>query len=188
MLKKSIAGVAALSLLAVVPAFAAASASSNITINGSVADTCTLTMGASSAATNSTFATNTISITNLADATTAQSVTASQTLNFAGMCNYAHSISLESANGGLTHDGSVTVVGGTFDDLVEYDVSSNWASAGAALDAEGGATVKDVQSVSGANAESAAELSFNIDNNGGTDPLLAGNYTDTVTIQLGAAL
>lgn len=167
------------------PAFAASDASDTITINGSVADTCTLSIdGSAVSSSNATFAGSTIDITSLADATTAVMTPASMSLSFDGMCNYAHSIGLESANGGLDYTGSVSVVGGTFDDLVEYTVSASW-DGGVSLESEN--TVAN-QSVAGAFREDDVTLAFIFDNDGGSDPLLSGAYTDSLTIQLGAAL
>ena len=192
MLKKTLTHGAALALLISTSfvAHAAPSASSSITINGSVADTCTMSLAAASSSdVNATYAANTISITALADATTAVSTAASTELSIDGMCNYAHNMSIGSANGGMTHDGTVSVVSGsgTFDNLVEYDVSVAWANT-VSLDAEGGAAVTATDAPGGAYSATGVAVSFNFDNNGGTDPLLSGAYTDTITLKLGATI
>lgn len=193
MLKKILMGTAALTLLAstsVVSANAADSASSTITINGSVADTCTLSLAAASSGdNNASYAGNVITVTQLADAGDATFNDADTTLSFDGMCNYAHNMSLQSANGGMEHDGSVAVVAGsgTFDDLIEYDVTANWANP-VVLDASGGATVTATDAPGGAYSATGVTVVFNIDNDGGTDPLLSGGYTDSVIIKLGATI
>lgn len=182
---KTLIAPTALLFAAVSPALAAPDANDTITINGSVADTCTLSIDATpQSSSNSTFAASTIDITSLADATDATISPATMTLTFDGMCNYAHAIGLQSANGGLDYTGGVSVVGGAFDELVEYTVSASW-DGGVSLDSENGTAN---QNVAGAFRQDDVSLAFNFDNNGETDPLLSGSYTDSLTIQLGAAL
>ncbi len=192
MLKKTLTHGAALALLisSSFVAHAAPSASSTVTINGSVAPTCTMSLAAASSGdVNASFGSNKIAITNLANATTAVSTDASTVLSFDGMCNYAHNMSIGSANGGMTHDASVTVVAGSgaFDNLVEYDVSVAWANT-VSLDADGGAAVTATDAPGGAYSATGVAVTFNFDNNGGTDPLLSGDYTDTITLKLGATI
>ena len=179
------------------PAFAAPSASNDITINGTAPQVCTLgNPNTTGSATNATFAGTTVSVTALASATDASLNQTSVTLRYAGLCNYAHNVGLKSANGGLVNASGAAnapVAGsGTFIQRVGYTATANWAGANDVLATSNSTTsyvapgvVKANWSVAGANQ---GNLDVNVAIASSSTPVVAGTYGDTLTVGIGAAL
>ena len=206
-MKKIILSVASAALVAgyATIAMSAASDDTKITITGTAENVCRVGGVAASdptasAVTNVTSTTldndaSTLTITDFIVDATAILNDAASTLTYAdSYCNYAHSISMSAANGGLDHDGVVTVTGGTFTQHVNYTATATMGSQSNVLTlaesttaVHGATAVKSTATaVAGANR---ADLTVAIDiDQSPTDPVLAGVFTDTLCIQIGAAL
>lgn len=184
-------------------AFAAADATATVTMGGAVVPTCTLGAPVQSAETNATTTpgalTSSVALT-LANASTAALNAGGFTLTYAGMCNYAHSVGIKATNGGLLQATPVTPVGGTFVQRIGYTASIGWAGANVAV--PGGAMTSTAAAtglVAAQTANNAAVAGFNKGDlvltvavgsgaNASTDPVVAGTYSETLTLQIGATL
>lgn len=164
----------------------AANSTRTIQISGIAAPACVIRPAGAQAGTNATFvgtaSSGTVTITNLVDPVTAQPVPSRITLTLPIICNSAHVVRLRSAGGALRREGRAVVQGSVFTDQLPYSYSLRWA---------GGGTLSPQQSnqlvtvtASGA-AAGVAEVTLDVP--GGGRPLVAGNYGDTVIVELGAA-
>jgi len=196
-MKKMILGATAAALLAS-PALAAPSAEQTVTINGTAPTVCTL--GAPTSANlvgNLNVTGSTVTVTGLFDAADATMDAGSVTLRFAGMCNYPHNVSLKSANGYLYNTTSnVAPLSGTFFRRIGYNAAYAWANVfrptaipavDSTLAGQSGVAVTSADAaVSGANLGT-LNVTLRFDGSG-TTPVVAGNYTDSLTVQIGADL
>jgi hypothetical protein len=163
------------------------SASQTFTINGTAAAVCLLGTPNSSGSNNATYAANTITLTQFIDPSTALVNAASMTLNISNaMCNYSAWLSIGSQNGGLKPSSAATVVSGSggFLTLVPYTVTANWGAVQVMLDTSSGNNTARVQA-GGANSGS---LSLVFATQKSSLPVVQGNYSDTVTVKIGASL
>lgn len=119
---------------------------------------------------------------------TGANISASVTMNV--MSNYAHTVSLQTTNGGMTPAAVVPVVSGTFISKLNYTaillsappafILSLNTSAAAALAS---------QSINVAGAMiSVYTLTVTVDNSNTTTPILAGTYSDTLVLKVGQPL
>lgn len=199
-MKKLIIAATAVAALTASSAFAAADASSSVTYEGTVANTCVLgALSAVGSSNSGTLSGTTVSFAagTFADTTTAKLNANSQSLKFAdSYCNYAHTVSLKSTNGGMvsTNNGAAAVVGGTFVKMVGYTATLGWASSASApslsvasstASAAGAGTATDTDGIGGANR---GDLTMDFTTTATTDPVLKGTYSETFTVQIGASL
>lgn len=206
MKKLILLGAASAALICAGPAFAADSASNAISISGSSPNTCTLDSGTQGAVTNSAYTpgagASTLAITNLASATDASLQATSAVVTYVGMCNYAHNVGLKSLNSGLQNNTAANdplASSGSFIKKVGYTASYTWAGhssgagetlsfsndVGTGASAAAAATTGTTFAVAGANSGNLV-LTFGI--TGSATPVVAGTYSDTLTVQIGAAL
>ncbi|MBV9541047.1 MAG: hypothetical protein JO167_07245 [Alphaproteobacteria bacterium] len=206
MKKLRLLGAAAAALMCAAPAMAADTATNNIGISGTSPNTCTLNSGAQTAATNAAFTpgsgSSTLAITALASAADASLQATSATLTFVGMCNYKHNVGLKSANSGLQNANTSNdpVAGsGSFIKKVGYTASYTWAghsssgsenltftnNVGTGASAAASTTTGATFAVAGANQ---GNLVLQLDVAASATPVVAGTYSDTLTVQIGAAL
>jgi hypothetical protein len=131
----------------------------------------------------------------LMDQTTAFTKALEKDLMLNAFCNYAdHTVSLKSANGGLTN-GAPTPTVGTFNRRINYTARvRDWAPTGRVAELVTNGTLTE----SGTSSESAFTLVGPAINKTGASirintlpdssaPLLAGAYSDVLTVKLGAA-
>lgn len=117
---------------------------------------------------------------NLVDETTAATRASSIELAVAVVCNTSHNITVRSFNGGLVRLGANAARSGSggFSEMQTYDVALQWQQQ----------TVKlDGQSASAAIAYSQpakGDLIVDIAVPRGTNPLVAGTYTDAVVVEI----
>lgn len=196
-MKKILIAAAAAALLST-PALADSSANQVITISGSAPNVCTLGNPAQQAVTgNIAVSGSNVTITGLFNTNDATLAAGSVTLRFAGMCNYAHNIQLRSANGYLYNTtGSLPPLGGEFVRRVGYAADYSWAGqtrTGAISDqtstttagsAGGNPQTSTALAIGGANA---GDLDVKLNFAANTNPVVAGNYSDTLTVRIGAA-
>lgn len=201
-MKRVLMAASAVALLAAPSAIAADSQTTDITFSGSVADTCVMsapTVTASSNATSTALegnvGTSVIGIDSLAtSADDASLAAASFQLTYAdSYCNYAHTIDMASLNGGMEIATPVSVVGGTFVQLIGYDSTLTW----------GAATVTDVDAATSTASATGTPVNGTEDTVAGAyrgdlvldvaiaadaNPVVSGTYSETLTISLGVAI
>ena len=106
-----------------------------------------------------------------------------------GSCSYQAFVSVSSASGGMIQQSGATAVAGsgTFLDRIDYTARAEFCGASAQITTTGvpGISDNDQCTVNGVNA---TDLNLIVTTTDGTTPLLSGNYEDTLTVQIGAAL
>lgn len=122
-----------------------------------------------------------IRISQLVDPATAQVREAQVALLLPIVCNSAHRFLLKSGNGGLLRDGA-SPAGDRFRARVPYGVSAMWQGRQLrqTTDAAGDFTIDMPGSGAG-------DLALTIDIQSGGQPLVAGSYSDTITVELQVA-
>jgi hypothetical protein len=164
------------------------SASTTFQIKGFAPQVCQLPGQAAvaGAVTNATYSSNIVTLTDFIDSTTAFVKGSTLTLKFdRAMCNYEAYLSLSSQNGGMTSSDAKQAAAGDFLSRVDYTVTANWGSiSNLVLDTSKAARSVNLQSA-GANS---GPLTLTFATKDGTVPVVNGNYTDTVTVQIGAKL
>lgn len=107
------------------------------------------------------------------------------TLVFDGMCNYPSNYRIQSQNGRLTT--TTPVVGGTFVTGLDYSAGLHWRTTSSTLQTNGTAGLKgSLKSLAGAySGEADLEIILTTPINA---PLVSGDFTDHLTVQIGAAL
>ena len=184
-------------------AFALPSANATVTMGGKVENTCTLGALTPVGATNASLATGatatnaTVNITTLASATTALYQTGTViTLGMSGMCNYVHNVSLQTTKGGLKPTpaqllaNSEVAASQPFLKHVNYNAIVTWGGpVPTVLSTSNVAGDKTSAAISGA-FTGAGSLILSLVSPAGfaTTPMIAGTYTDTLKLQIGAAL
>lgn len=203
-MKKHIMAIGIIALIGASQAYADPSSSNNDTYTGSVDATClfeaptkiagnrtTLSSGA-------TASTATVTLDGLAfDTTALYRPGTAATLRFAGYCNYAHKVSLQTTNGNLKNvTSSNNAVFGSlpFITSLDYNATVNWDGSSVVLNANGVASkktnyVNDGGDIAGAYRGN-ADLVFSVvpPSNAATVPMQAGTYTDVLKLQIGAPL
>lgn len=189
----------ALAVMLPITSFAASSDDESVAINGTVVNTCTLGVPSQVGALNgsliggATSTSATLTFTNIADATDASYTGFGSvvSLSFAGMCNYAAKLGVQTTSGALINSNAANVpVAGSlpFSDKVMYQAAASWNGVGPTLNTNGTAGIKNEQSYAGALlADVILDITLKLASVPGS-PMLAGDYTDTLTIQLGASL
>lgn len=172
---------------------AADTATTVITLSGTAPSTCNIPTAPTAPVSSNmtlngggTAAANAVTVTDIFNTTTGALTGGNITLRFPSvMCNYNATIGLRTTNGNLT-TGAATVVGGTFLTDIDYTASTAWGGAAvASLNATGtaGATTNTVSG--GANV---GDLDLTITVAPSALPVYGGTYSDTLTLQVGAAL
>lgn len=176
------------------PALASGNGPNGIGVSGTATNTCTLsapTLVASSDAVlnSSTPTTASVTISNFVNPANAQYVDGvSITLNFNGMCNYASKFQSQTTSGAMKNTTPVVAGSGPFISSLNYNALLQWASQNSVLNTDGTALKKgSLKSVAGA-FSGTAQLSITLLDPSSTNPLLAGSFNDTLTVQIGAAL
>jgi hypothetical protein len=131
----------------------------------------------------------TLKIAQLTDSTTLSTLPASAEVSFDAVCNYAHTISIQSLNNGLWRDGSTQAPQNGFADAVPWTGRLQWGTLNRTFTF--GAQNRQIQTfpfaVAGPNA---GQLLLDISIQAGSTnavangPLLAGNYQDTIYVTL----
>jgi len=194
-------------------AFAAPTANSNVQLNATVANTCairgitgspanaTLTATGESLLTNASgsdaLAGASLAFTNtsLFNSTTAATNAIANALTVSAFCNYAtHNVGLQSANGGLIASGTAPTTAGTFAERVNYTaVLSAWGAVTSTLDTTAATTTRIAAETNAPPVIQATPVNTNTatlvitTKAYTTHPALAGAYTDTLRIRLGAS-
>jgi hypothetical protein len=174
-------------------AYAADTATTVITLSGTAPSTCNIPTAPTAPSSSNmsltaggTAAANTVNVTNIFNTTTGALSGGNITLRFANVvCNYNAQIGLRTTNGNLT-TAAATVVGGTFLTDIDYTAATSWGGAAvASLTANGTAGATTNTASGGANV---GDLDLTITVAPSATPVYGGTYSDTLTLQVGAAL
>jgi len=158
-------------------------------MEGTAPSTCLVSAPQAAVGSNATFDSTSsqqgqVTITALADPQTAIAKQASISVALPAICNTAHHVTVTSLNRGLLRQGGVasqTSVNG-FREFVPYSVTASWAGQTATGQSLSGTPV-NINASDGA----AGQVSLTIDVPAGGDPLVAGTYSDSLTIELQVA-
>jgi hypothetical protein len=167
-------------------------ATSDITMQGQVANTCGFLSGPVPSNTNNASLTDAtvgtpIVTFDLADATTANLKASTIRLTFGGMCNYSPTtLSLKSTKGGLIAGSAPALPISGFLTRIDYTATAQWGTASAGFTTDGSLPI--VSNSSAVNSPRNVNLVLNIMIDAATTPVIAGTYTDTLTVQLGTPL
>jgi len=166
------------------PALAATVAAQPLQVNGDVPVRCKLSPPAAGTSVNTSFAPNSnggdLTLTGLVDPDTALTRATESVIQIPIICSGAYSLTITS-QGGLSNQNASAPSGG-FATHVNYLLSANWAGATQSVETAGSAVTLDL-SQSGSQA---GNLSIDFSLPAGRGPLVAGTYTDEITIQLNA--
>lgn len=178
-------------LLAAAPAFAQTTTvgEGRLDMTGTAPSTCLVQAPQAAVGTNTTFSSgNTqqgqVTITQLADPQTAVAKEATISVALPAICNSAHHVTVTSLNRGLLRAGGVASQTSTngFREFIPYSVTASWAGQTATGQSLTGTPV-NITTQDGA----AGQVSLTIEVPGGGDPLIAGTYSDSLTIELQVA-
>jgi hypothetical protein len=168
---------------AVLPACAEPTAQRETLVGATVTNVCRFggvtVSGGRNAAFSATTNGGSITINALADQNTARALPASISVTFEGLCNEPQSIRLISTRGGLKPDQSAAA-SGTFQSRVDYTASLNWGSDQTSLTTDGTASGSTGLTFNGAQS---GAVTLSIDIPAGSQPLVAGNYSDVLTVE-----
>lgn len=181
----------AAALLAVAPALAqtVTTGEGRLDVEGTAPSACLVQTPQAAIGTNTTFSSGNsqqgqVTITQFVDPQTAVAKEATISVALPAICNTAHHVTVTSQNRGLLRAGGVasqTAVNG-FREFVPYTVTASWAGQTATGQSLTGTPV-NITTQDGA----AGQVSLTIDVPGGGDPLVAGTYSDSLTIELQVA-
>lgn len=133
---------------------------------------------------------DTLQIVELADPQTLAARASSATISFSAVCNYPHSLRIESQNNGLwPSDGRAGAAAAGFAYAVPYQARLQWGAASGALDANAKVRRVTEQRITVDNATAGdVQLRFDITDGASNldlrSPLAAGAYGDTIRIFL----
>lgn len=125
-----------------------------------------------------------VTITQLVDNLNAQSLASSIELNLPVICNASHRVLVRSANGGLLRAGAApgaSASDGGFAEFLAYDVALNWSGQRLQQSSRTGETALD------SSQPAAGDMQIRIATPGGTGPLVAGQYNDSIVIEFQVA-
>ncbi|MBV9044020.1 MAG: hypothetical protein JO348_07115 [Alphaproteobacteria bacterium] len=165
------------------PALADPSARLDVQLGATVAKVCRLGQVKVSSSQNATFDANAeggaIALNTLADRNTARALPATISVTFDSVCNQTLYIRLVSAKGGLTPDEGTSASGG-FANRVDYTASLDWGTGQTNLSTSGGSDANSGVLLSGAQS---GPVTLNITIPPGAQPLVAGAYSDVLTVE-----
>lgn len=107
-----------------------------------------------------------------------------------GTCNQTHYVSVMTRNGGLALSSTAQVVDGAFLSHVNYRTQVNWAGKTAVMSTDGAPGKKTPTTVVGGTNHGPLSLRIIVDEleNDMGMPVVAGTYSDILTVQIGAPL
>jgi hypothetical protein len=118
-----------------------------------------------------------VNITELVDSSTAAPRASSIELNLPVVCNASHRVELRSANGGLLRAGA-TGRGGAFRESLAYQVGLDWAGQSVEL------TTSNRSATISASQPGKGEMVIRIATPAGGAPMVAGQYSDSIVVEV----
>jgi hypothetical protein len=193
---KRIASVVLGSWLMSVPAYGNDGSGSNLSVGGRSDPTCAfqsapaLVNATNMSIGSATLSTGQISVDELVDQSTATLNLASIELEMTGVCNQAHTVSLQTTSGGLVPENTASVTGGPFIIHVNYRATVQWGNQTTVLQTNSTPGAKSASGLIPGPSQGVLNLLVNIDstNNDMNIPLVEGAYSDTLVIQIGQPL
>lgn len=140
--------------------------------------------------TSSSISESAVSILSMIDANNAQLQQAAITIRYKARCNYPHTLSISSTKDGMTSDVAQPSAGPDFLKRVNYTATVAWSNSSAELTTLGtqpGRTTT-VNNVNPASGNFTVDIDINDENNDFTKPVVAGHYTDKITILIGTGM
>lgn len=120
-----------------------------------------------------------VSITELVDGQNATSRPSSIELSLPVVCNASHRVRVSSANGGLLRAGGSAVARpGGFQEYLTYNVGIDWAGQSAVLETSRRDTSID------SNQPGKGDMVIRIATPAGSGPLVAGQYSDSIVVEV----
>jgi hypothetical protein len=178
----------ALAACAALPAKADSTARRDTEMGATVAKVCHLgsvTMtGGSNASFNAQALGGEIALGTLANGDTARAMPASISVTFDSVCNETLFIRLVSANGGLAPDNGAPASGG-FANRVDYTADLTWGAEHTSLTTGGSSSSSAGVQLPGAQA---GAVTLNITIPAGSQPLVAGDYSDVLRVEFAESL
>ncbi|WP_067732982.1 hypothetical protein [Novosphingobium naphthalenivorans] len=146
---------------------------------------CVINQPRATNAQNATFAAGSvgsgqITITQLVDNQTAMARPTSIELDFPVVCNSSHSVVVRSNNGGLLRSGAQagSTAGGGFSEFLPYQVAIDWAGMNLVRQSDAGtASIASSDPARG-------DMAIRISTPAGGGPLVAGEYSDAIVVEL----
>ena len=129
-----------------------------------------------------------ITISQMIDDATATLKPATIALSIRGLCNIPHNLTLASSRGALVSENASLEVQGTFLKKVHYRAIAQWGPATATLLADGGSASPTVSHDMALAHVGDLTIDITVDgaNNDLTVPVVAGTYSDTLAVRIGA--
>ena len=201
-MKKYIMALTILGIFGSGTAFADDSQITDASLAGTVSPTCTISPMTQFSADGAnlgggaTSTAATVNLTGLANATTAMyEPGVAITLNFTGMCNYVHNVGVQTTTGNLkavTAANAQVASSLDFIKTLDYAATINWGNKVGSLSADGTAMKKSPNRVVTGSYSGTGSLVISITDPSAaaiaTQPLIAGTWSDTLTLKIGAAL
>ncbi|EJL22140.1 hypothetical protein PMI01_05025 [Caulobacter sp. AP07] len=161
-------------------------ASSSLDLFGRAPSACVLSPPAAAAGSNASFSAQggqagVVRFTQFVDPQTAQPRAASISLAFPVVCNSAHRLTVRTDGTGLTRATGAAPAPG-FRDRLGFQLSADWAGA-RAVGSSAALTPIDLRTANGA----AGQMNLVVDVAGGGAPLVAGDYSGTLVVELEAS-
>jgi len=119
-----------------------------------------------------------IAIGQLVDPVSATAQASAIAIDLPVICNTSHVLTVRSANGGLARGGVVAPATGAFREFLPYRVSVDWAGQALAQASDAGTAQLAVATP----AQGTARIGFAT--TAGGDPLVSGQYTDALIVEL----
>jgi hypothetical protein len=184
---RTFAFIALVSLAATANAQELDRATRRLELNATAQSACVLRAPRARAAANATFQASgdgnaRVGLTRLVDPDTAQPRATSFELAIPATCNASHRVTVTSGKGGLGRIGAATGQGTAqaqgFSEFLPYALRLDWAGAGVEQASNAGAMGLSIPN------GAMGDLALAITTPGGGTPLVAGDYDDTIVIQL----
>lgn len=120
-----------------------------------------------------------VNITEFVDPANATSRASSIELNLPMVCNASHSVRISSANGGLLRAGAAGRAGtGAFAEFLAYNVGVDWSGRSVNL------LTSDNTATIAASDPGKGEMTIRIATPAGSGPLVAGQYSDSIVVEV----
>lgn len=172
------------SAIAATPALAQDTSQSSraLYINGTAPSACVIRGPSAGAAQNAVFEAvdashGQVTITQLVDQNTAEPRASDIQISLPVTCNASHRVRIASREGGLLRAGGNRGASGGFVEFLPYQIGIDWAGSQIQQSSNGGPIVLDAPNGTIGN------LNVRVATPGGGNPLVAGQYDDSITIQ-----
>jgi hypothetical protein len=139
---------------------------------------------------SSTISDSAVVINNMINSSDAKLIDAAMTIRYRARCNFSHSVKITSQKNGMTDDDAAPYAGSEFLKRVNYTATVIWSGISVELTTDGASSpkIETRSNVNPATGNFDVSLDINGDNNDFNKPVVAGYYTDQITIAIGAGI